>query len=241
MGRQIAWVDGVNSAVMAKMMLQDMPSVQPMHCSMGSSVHPDSHRFLDDLEIWYGKEIGRIASTEFANVDEVFEKKKYHAGVDGAPCTGAMKFVPRLNYQLPSDMHLWGYTADKRDESRFANMQANYPELRQRSPLIEWGLKKAHTHRWLREAGIRRPYVYDIGYPNGNCLGCVKASSPNYWAMTRKYFPEVFARRSDQCRRFGSRLTRINNERIFIDEIPTDWPTTMRGQTIPSCSGAVCE
>jgi len=240
MPRHLLWVDGVNSAVMAKMILTEMPDAIPIHCDLGDSVHADSHRFLADLEAWYGKEIIRIKSDEYADIDEVFEKRRYHAGVNGAPCTGAMKFVPRLNYQLPSDTHYWGYTADKRDASRFVNMQTNYPELRQESPLIGWGMLKAYTHDYLAQYGIRRPYVYDIGYPNGNCLGCVKASSPNYWAMTRKYFPEVFARRAEQCRRFGSRLTRINGERVFIDEIPLDWPTHMRGQSVPAC-GFVCE
>lgn len=240
MGRQLLWVDGVNSAVMAKMVMIDAPDATPIHCDLGASVHHDSRRFLDDLEVWYGKPIIRIKSEEYADIDEVFEKRKYHAGVSGAPCTGAMKFVPRLNYQLPTDVHYWGYTADKRDATRFVNMQENYPGLNQESPLIGWGMKKAYTHDFLAQSGIKRPYVYDIGYPNGNCLGCVKASSPNYWAMTRKYFPDVFARRADQSRRFGSRLTRINGERIFIDEIPEDWPTSMRGQSVPSC-GFLCE
>lgn len=240
MGRHLLWVDGVNSAVMAKIVLRENPDAIPIHCDMGNSVHPDSHRFIDVLSAWYGKEVVRIKSTEYANVDEVFEKRKYHAGVKGAPCTGAMKFVPPLNFQVPSDIHYWGYTADKRDANRFRDMCVNYPELKQKSPLIELGLTKAYTHAFLAENRIKRPYVYDIGYPNGNCLGCVKASSPNYWAMTRKYFPEVFERRAKQSRIFGSRLTRINGERIFIDEIPEDWPTTMRGQSMPSC-GFLCQ
>lgn len=240
MARKLLWVDGVNSAVMAKMVLVDNPDAIPIHCDLGDSVHPDSHRFINDLENWYGKKIIRIKSVEHDNIDSVFEARKYHSGVNGAPCTGIMKFVPRLNYQIPSDIHYWGYTADKRDAARYVRMQENYPELNQESPLIGWGMTKAYTHDFLRQCGIKRPCVYDIGYPNGNCLGCVKASSPNYWAVTRKYFPDVFARRADQSRRFGSRLTRIKGERIFIDEIPADWPTTMRGQSVPAC-GFVCE
>lgn len=239
-GRRLLWIDGVNSAVMGKMELARDPEAQPMHCDLGDSVHPDSHRFIDDLEQWYGKPIIRIRSEEYANIDEVFESIKYLAGTKGARCTGAMKFVPRLNYQVPSDIHYWGYTADSLDAARFANMCKNYPELRQSAPLIVNGLRKADTHRIIEEAGIRKPYVYLIGYPNGNCLGCVKASSPNYWSMTRKYFPNVFERRADQSRRFGARLTRIRGERVFIDEIPADWPTTMRGQSVPTC-GFVCE
>jgi hypothetical protein len=227
--RQLLWVDGVNSAVMAYLVLQEDPDAIPIHCDLGASVHPDSHRFINDLEEWYGKPIIRVASTEFVTVDEVFEKRKYLSGIDGAPCTGAMKIVPRMNYQLPSDVHYWGYAADGLDAKRFYNMQERYPLLHQKAPLIEYKMFKKDTHEFLRKHGVKRPVVYDIGMPNGNCLGCVKATSPNYWALIRKHFPDVFARRADQSRRFGARLTRIKGQRIFIDEIPADWPTEVKG------------
>lgn len=226
--RTLLWVDGVNSAVMAHFVLQEIPSAIVAHCDLGDSVHVDSRRFIDDLENWYARPILRLKSEIYANVDEVFEHRHYLAGVNGAPCTGEMKFTPRMNYQLPSDTHYWGYTADGRDTKRFRDMQKHYPSLKQRSPLIDIGMKKRDTHAYLAEAGIRRPYVYEIGMPNGNCLCCVKASSPNYWAHQRKHFPLVFARRAAQCRKYGARLTRIKGVRIFIDEIPLDWPTEIK-------------
>lgn len=224
----LLWVDGVNSAVMAHFVLQQNPDAVVAHCDLGDSVHEDSHRFINDLEKWYGKEIVRIRSEKYANIDEVFEHRQYLAGVDGAPCTGEMKFVPRMNFERPWDTHYWGYTADKRDAKRFRTMQENYPLLKQFAPLIDMGMLKRDTHAFLAEQGIRRPYVYDIGMPNGNCLCCVKASSPNYWAHQRKYFPPVFARRAAQCRKYGAKLTRIKGVRIYIDEIPADWPTEIK-------------
>jgi len=226
--RHLLWVDGVNSAVMAHFVLQENPAAIPVHCDLGDSVHPDSHRFINDLEIWYGKPITRIRNEKFANIDEVFEKRRYLSGVNGAPCTGEMKFVPRMDFQLPNDIHYWGYASDRRDAKRFEIMKEEYPLLKQSAPLIDMGMKKADTHAFLAKIGIPRPYVYDIGMPNGNCLCCVKASSPNYWAHQRKHFPEVFAKRATQCRRYGARLTRIKGERIFIDEIPLDWPTVIK-------------
>ena len=231
----IAWVDGVNSAVMAFFALQDDPDIEVAHCDLGSSVHEDSHRFIEDLEKWYGKPITRLRSEKYANIDEVFEGRKYLAGIHGAPCTGEMKIVPRMNYERPWDTHLWGYTADKLDAKRFENMKVNFPLLKQRSPLIEMGMTKANTHLTLELFGIKRPYVYEIGMPNGNCLGCVKATSPNYWALIRKHFPGVFARRAEQSRKFGARLTRVKGTRVFIDEIPADWPTTMGKKGFGGC------
>jgi hypothetical protein len=243
--RRLLWVDGVNSAVMAHLVLMADPGATPVHCDLGASVHPDSHRFVNDLEQWFGKAIIRIRSERYATIDDVFEDRHYLSGINGAPCTGEMKFVPRMDYQLPSDVHHWGYTADKLDAKRFDRMLADYPLLKQRSPLIEMGLRKRDTHAILRQHGIRRPYVYDIGMPNGNCIGCVKSSSPNYWALIRKYFPEVFERRNDQARRFGARPVILRREkdedgksvivRGFLDEIPLDQPTIVRGADFGGC------
>jgi len=244
MSRTLVWVDGVNSAVLGWLSLRDDPTVEFVHCDLGDSVHEDSHRFINDLEQWYGRPITRIRSTEFDTIDDVFEKRRYLSGVNGAPCTGEMKFAPRMDYQLPSDTHLWGYTADKLDAARFVRMQEAYPLLRQRAPLVEMGLKKKDTHAILAQHGVRRPYVYDIGMPNGNCIGCVKSSSPNYWALIRKHFPEVFARRNDQARRFGARPVILRREKVdgklknirgFLDEIPLDQPTTVRGADFGGC------
>ena len=184
---------------------------------------------MKDLENWYGKEIVRIKSDKYLTIDDVFEKRRYLSGINGAPCTSEMKIAPRLNYQLPSDIHYWGYTADKRDAARFLRMKDSYPDLKQVAPLIDLGITKSQSHKILSNAGIVRPVVYDLGMPNGNCLGCVKATSPNYWALIRKEFPDVFERRSEQSRKFGARLTRIKGQRIFIDEIPEDWPTEVKG------------
>lgn len=239
------WVDGVNSAVMAHFVLMDDPDAQPVHCDLGDSVHPDSHRFIDDLEQWYGKPITRIKSDVYETIDDVFEDRKYLSGMNGAPCTGEMKFVPRLNFQLPSDTHFWGYTADKLDAARFEGMKVDFPLLKQESPLIGLGLKKRDTHAILRQHGIRRPWVYEIGMPNGNCIGCVKSSSPNYWALIRKWFPEVFARRNEQARRFGARPVilgrekdengKVRNVRGYLDEIPMNQSTKVRGADFGGC------
>src|SRR3546814_311241 len=174
-GRRLLWVDGVNSAVMAHFVLMDDPDAIPIHCDLGDSVHEDSHRFINDLEQWYGKEIIRIRSHRYATIDEVFEDRKYLSGMNGAPCTGEMKFAPRLDYQLPSDTHFWGYAADKLDAARFDGMLADYPLLKQRSPLIEMGLTKKNTHAILKQRGVRRQWGYENGMPNGNCKGCVKS------------------------------------------------------------------
>jgi hypothetical protein len=51
---------------------------------------------------------------------------------------------------------------------------------------------------------------------------------PELLGASTQALPLVFARRAAQCRKWGARLTRINGVRIFIDEIPFDWPTEIK-------------
>jgi len=225
MSRTICWFSsGAASAVMTKLMIAENDSAIIVQCDLGESEDADNRRFTSDCETWFGKSVTAIKSNRFSSIDDVFEKRKYHSGIAGAPCTGEMKVAPRLDFQLPSDEHCWGYTADADDVRRFERMKSEYPSMKQRAPLIERGVTKEGCFAILQQAGIKRPRVYDLGFPNGNCIGCVKATSPNYWSLVRHHFPEIFERRAEQSRRFGSRLTRIDGERIFIDEIPIDWP-----------------
>jgi hypothetical protein len=228
MARTIAWFSsGAASAVMSWRAVNEDRGVQIVQCDLGASEDEDNRRFTAECEQWFGVAITHIKSEKFSNIDEVFEKRRYHAGINGAPCTGELKVAPRLDFQRPSDVHLFGYTADNRDMKRFERMQKEYPELKCRAPLIERGITKEMCLAILTRAGIKPPRVYAMGFPNANCIGCVKATSPAYWALVRKEFPEVFARRADQSRRFGSRLIRLPGQgdtRFFLDELPEDFP-----------------
>lgn len=222
--RTLAWFSsGAASAVMCKLEL-GTPGLEIVNCDLGSSEDEDNERFLHDCEKWFGRPITRIKSDEYANIDDVFERRKYLSGIAGAPCTTAMKVLPRLLFQRDDDSHLFGYTADPNDVRRAEAFRERSEGWEIRFPLIERGLTKAACFALLEDAGLKRPRIYDMGYPNGNCPGCVKATSPDYWALVRLRHPEVFARRAEQSRRFGARLARLNGERVFIDEIPADWP-----------------
>lgn len=219
---------------MTKLALADDPSVMAVNCDLRESEDEDNERFLNDCVRWFNAPVRRISSSDYLSIDEVFEHKKFLSGFRGAPCTSAMKRVPRLEFQRPDDVHLFGYTADAGDVKRAAQFLANSPGLTIRFPLIERGLTKTACFALIEQAGIKRPRVYDMGYPNGNCPGCVKATSPDYWALVRLRHPEVFARRAEQSRRFGAKLAIIGQEkdadgkrhniRAFIDEIPADQP-----------------
>jgi len=227
LARTVAWFScGAASAIMTKLSLLDGP-LTIAQCDTGSE-HEDNHRFRADCEVWFGQKVEILKNEEYDDTWDVWDDRSFISGHHGAPCTGELKIKPRLDFQRPDDIHLFGYTNDKRDIERLKNLRENFFELTIRAPLIERGLSKANCLALLQGAGIAEPITYAMGFPNANCLksGCGKATSPDYWALHRKMMPEGFARTAALARRLGARLTRINDERIFIDDIPADWPTT---------------
>lgn len=233
--RIIVWTSaGAASAVAGKLTLakHGPERVVFAYCDTGSE-HSDNSRFLDDLESWYGAKIERLKSDKYENTWEVWQHRRFLAGIHGAPCTVELKVAPRLEFQRPGDIHVMGYTADKSDQARAQRFRETFAELTVETPLIEQGLDKAACLALLERAGIEPPVTYSLGLPNANCLPCPKATSPAYWALIRQHFPDEFERMATLSRELGARLCRIDDERRFIDEIPADHPTT--NAIAPAC------
>lgn len=230
----IWWSTGAASYVAAQIVLKENPDAIVVRCETGNE-DPDNYRFEADAMRRLNTSVTLLKSDIYDDVWDVWQKRRFMAGPKGAPCTSAMKIAPRLEFQRPDDLHIFGYTADRSDVERFERLRENYFELKVRAPLIEAGITKAATLALVQKAGLELPRSYAMGFPNANCLqtGCVKATSPDYWSLYRHHFPENFKRTAAYAREIGARLTRINDERIFIDEIPEDWPMT--NPIIPAC------
>lgn len=233
MSRTVIWFScGAASAVAARITLSENPDAVVAYCETGSE-HPDNERFMADCERWFNAPVLRLSNPEYIDTWHVWEDRRFIAGIHGAPCTAALKKQPRVAFQKPGDVHVFGYTSDKSDRDRAERFCDNNPELTVRFPLIEKGLDKEACLAMVERAGIALPPLYALGFQNNNCIPCPKATSPNYWAAMRKNFPEQFKRMAKLSRELDVRLTRIKDERIFIDEIPKDWPTL--NPVAPSC------
>lgn len=233
--RRLIWFSqGAASAVAARRTLRKYPDAIMVRCDTGNE-HPDNARFERDVVQWVNAPVKLLKSDEYESVRDVWEKTRWMAGINGARCTVEMKVSPRLAFQRPTDIHVFGYTADSEDVARANRLRKNYPELTVETPLIDAGVTKAGCLGFLERAGIAAPATYALGFPNANCMGtgCVKATSPNYWSLYRKHFPREFAETAALARELGVRLCRIKDERKFIDEIPLDWPTT--NPIVPVC------
>ena len=228
--RIVCWFSaGAASAIATMLTLQDYRGsgheIVIVECVTGSE-DEDNARFAADCTKRFNHPITEIRSDEYSSTWDVWETRKFISGPHGAPCTTHLKIEPRLAFQRPDDIHVFGYTADKADIARADKFRENWFELDVRTPLIDRGLDKLACRAMLANMGIVEPRTYAEGFPNANCVesGCGKASSTDYWALHRLRRPEGFARTAAIARKLGARLTRINGERIFIDEIPADWP-----------------
>lgn len=216
--------------------LRDHPEALIVLCDTGSE-DEDNARFRADCMAWLGREVTVLKNPNFEDNYAVWAKRRYMSGVAGAPCTMEQKVTPRLEFQRPGDVHVFGYTDDSHDRFRFENFGKNYPELIVVAPLIERGITKANCLALLQDVGISPPRTYAMGFPNANCLktGCVKSTSPDYWALFRQEFPDRFAKTAAMSRDIGTRLVILDREKLpdgtvknirgFIDEIPTDQST----------------
>ncbi len=219
----VVWFScGVASAVAAKITLNaysHRDEIRIVNCPVIEE-HHDNLRFKLDVEAWLGVPIETATNKKWPKCSavEVWNKSGFMSNIYGADCTLQLKKEARYQWEAVNkpDWHVLGFTYD--EKSRFDRFVAN--ELPNTIPvLIDVQVTKAECFKIIAKAGIKRPAIYDMGYPNANCIGCVKASSPTYWNHVRKMHPEIFAHRAAQSREIGCRLVRVKNKRIFLDEL----------------------
>lgn len=183
----------------------------------------DNRRFLGDVANWLGVEIITQTNSEAGTTSavDIWDKRRYMSGTKGAPCTMLLKKGARYEFEDKNKVHwhVLGFTYDeiKRHEKFVRGERENVLPV-----LIDEKITKDDCYRIIEDAGILLPITYRLGYPNANCIGCVKATSPTYWNHVRKVHPEVFQQRAEQSRQIGARLVRYKNKRIFLDELPPD-------------------
>lgn len=216
---------GAASAVAAKLALEKYSSVADVHIVNNPVVTEDADniRFLKDVEQWLNVEIEQAVNPKYpsGSCEAVWKDRQFMSGVQGAPCTLELKKRARQLWEEKHkpDWHVLGFTIDeqKRSDTFALTERENLLPV-----LIKAGLTKQDCMDIVTAAGIALPRMYRLGYPNANCPGCVKATSPTYWNKVRETHPEVFKSRAEQSRKYGARLVRVKGERIYLDELSPD-------------------
>lgn len=219
---------GAASAVAAKIAVEEYGSTCDVRIINSPVVEEgeDNRRFLRDVEEWIGRKIEIAVNPLFpgCSAAEVWESKKAMSFANGfAPCTAELKKVPR---QCWEGHNLFNFSNDNWLVLGFTSEEVNRHErftLTERSNLLPVLIERALTKRmcWerLSSAGIRLPEMYLRGFSNANCVGCVKATSPEYWNRVRVVYPDQFEARAKLSRALGVKLARVKGRRVFLDEL----------------------
>lgn len=177
--------------------------------------HPDSMRFIRDCEKVIGKDV-LILKSPYRSVQNVISTFRYVNGPAGAKCTEVLKKRVRkaweYDYRDRKLTYVWGF--DCSEGKRAERIVESMPEYGHEFPLIEKGLTKADAHGIIENLGIKRPKMYDMGYQNNNCIGCVKGGMW-YWNKIRVDFPDVFYRMAKLEREIGHSCIKG----VFLDEL----------------------
>jgi len=169
--------------------------------------HKDSMRFIKDIEKAIGKNVEILRSEQYKTVEECVLsfggfRNPYNSF---APCTNWLKKRVRKKWESEHQdydlTYVWGFDLKEKNRAE-RTIEAN-PQAKHEFPLIDKNLSKEEVHGLFeRTFDFKRPLMYDLGYPNNNCIGCVKGGM-GYWNRIRKDFPEVFEARSILERKVG--------------------------------------
>ena len=228
---KISWFSaGVSSFVATYLERKTIDKILYIHID---DQHEDTLRFIKDCENALDKEI-EVLQSPYKSVDNVIQTFRFINSRYGARCTEILKKRVRKEWEYDKGKltYVWGY--DSSEKNRADRLLESMPEHDHVFPLIEQSISKEEAHGLLKRLGIKRPAMYDLGYRNNNCIGCVKGGM-GYWNKIRQDFPEVFERRSKQEREVGRSC--ING--VFLDELDPD-RGNMENEVMEEC-GIICQ
>jgi hypothetical protein len=233
----VSWFSaGVSSAVATRLDINNIDQVFYVHID---DQHPDTLRFVRECEEWFGKPITILQSPYkcVANAVKGAGGRGYLNGPRGAACTRLLKKRVRKEWEQDHPelwplRYVWGM--DCTEVARADRIRAAMSEFEHVFPLIERGIGKAEAHEILKASGIKRPKMYEMGYHNNNCVGCLRGGM-GYWNKIRVDFSEVFAARAKLEREVGASCIKG----VYLDELD---PERGRhdGPIVDDC-GIMCE
>jgi len=211
--KYVSWVSGgLTSAVATKIAIDKYKNIRLAYINIDDQ-HADTLRFIKDLEFFYGITI-EILQSEYKTVDEVCRQFKMINMQGKAKCTHILKRRVRQEWEIVNNPthYIWGFDINEKNRAdRIVEIEPKYEHI---FPLIENNLTKNDCLNIVKEWKMSIPEMYNKGFLNNNCIGCVKGGM-GYWNNIRKYYPEVFKARIKLERDLGYSIIKG----VYLDEL----------------------
>lgn len=232
--KTISWFSaGVSSAVATKLALKKYPDMEIIYIHIDDQ-HDDTMRFIYDCEKWFERPI-KIMQSELKSVENACLKSGWVNSPRGAACSTLLKRRVRKMWEMEKNNfynYIWGFDLSEKD--RAERICHNDCDNEHEFPLIDNKITKQDAHGMLERAGIKRPYMYELGYPNNNCIGCVKGGA-GYWNKIKIDFPDIFKKRCEMERKIGGKVFK----EFYLDEMPEGYGRKLK-IIVPDC-GLFCQ
>lgn len=248
------WSGGITSAVACKLAitLYGFENCRVVMIDTHNE-HPDTYRFKEDCERWYGIPIETITAigTDYDSIQDVWIKHKSLNVATGAICSTMLKRRVREKWQKDTEFsrQVFGFEFDKKEFNRALSLTKNHSDARSIYPLLMYGYDKDDCLKMVQEAGIEIPLMYQLGFRNNNCFrtGCVQGGV-GYWQKMRRDFPDKFNDMADMEHKLtelkgkpvcmlkdqSKAAKESGNELVFLKKHP-DYPNLKSIDEMPDC------
>tara|TARA_R110002096_G_scaffold232346_1_gene422209 strand:+ start:43 stop:810 length:768 start_codon:yes stop_codon:yes gene_type:complete len=199
--------------------------------------HPDNMQLVKDYQVATGIPIKVIGDKSMNySIYNVFRKRKFIKGAQGAPCTMILKKDQRKKYQKKGDVQVFGYTVE--EQNRVDRFIDSNNEVDTDFILVNNEITKKQCLDWFTSTGLKLPRMYELGYSNNNCIGCVKGGM-GYWNAIRKDFPKHFNKMAKLEREIGHSVNKDKEGAVYLDELDPNRGNFIRD--LPGDCGFTCE
>ena len=236
--RVISWFSrGAASAYATYLAHQKYGSdMEAVYCKVAEE-SPDSCDFLQQFAYKLNIPVKTIGDESYNySIYEVFRKRQFIKGPNGAPCTMILKKNVRKKYQREGDIQVFGYTAE--EGGRVDRFIDSNNDVDADFILHDRGITKKECLEWVQDVGLALPTMYKLGYANNNCIGCVKGGM-GYWNAIRVDFPEAFNKMALLEREVGHAINKDQEGPVYLDVLASDRGNFTRDQ--PGDCGFTCE
>jgi len=217
---KVAWFSAGVSSLIATCLSSDVDHI--IYIDIDDQ-HEDSMRFVQDSEKLLSKKI-EILKSPLANVNNAILQMGMIsipvANTRIASCTKILKHRPRKEWEQKYGNvkleYIWGLDCSEVD--RMDGIIKAMPDADHKFPLIDKLLSKQDAHALCQKYKVKRPYMYDLGYQNNNCIGCVKGGM-GYFNKIRVDFPDYFNARAEVERTVGHSCLKDKSGAVFLDKL----------------------